>query len=94
MRAQSFQVSFQVSEGNFCLRPSAKDLGITPVVVVVVVVLVLFRLSHFLNKINLREKNISVVGNLTGVLWHPSQALYQLGYSNVVTIKWYVIFLT
>ena len=36
----------------FCLRPSAKDLGITGVVIV----LFLFHLSHFLFKRNLSEK--------------------------------------
>ena len=36
---------------NFCLWPSAKDQGITGVVVVVL------HLVHFLIKTNLREKN-------------------------------------
>ena len=43
----------------FCLRPSAKDLGITRVVVAV---LVLFHSSHFLFKINLSGKNSSPPG--------------------------------
>ena len=40
----------------FCLRPSAKDLGITRIVVLVLV-LFLSHLSHFLFKRSLSEKN-------------------------------------
>ena len=52
----------------FCLWPSAKDQGITWVVVVVLLVLVLVlvlvhHLVHFLLKINLSEKNIPLLGN-------------------------------
>ena len=43
---------------NFCLRPSAKDQGITSVVFLVVLV----HLVHFLIKRNLREKNSSQPG--------------------------------
>ena len=57
----------------FCLRPSAKDQGITWVVVVLVVV---HHLVHFLLKINLSE---------TWVLLHLSQALYQLCNGKIVT---------
>ena len=51
----------------FCLRPSAKDQGITWVVVVLVVavvvlVLVLLHLVHFLIKRNLREKKSPQLG--------------------------------
>ena len=75
---------------SFCLRPSAKDLGITRVVVV----LVLFHVSHFLIKRNLSEKNSSSERNQIGVLQHPSQVLYQLSYNNIGTYAWKVIFLT
>ena len=64
--------------GNFCLRPPAKDQGITRVVVdvdvVVVLVLVLHHLVHFLFKRNLSEKKISLTGNRTRVLQIYSQA--------------------
>ena len=40
----------------FCLRPLAKDQGITRVVVVLLVLLVLHLLVYFLIKRNLREK--------------------------------------
>ena len=63
---------------DFCLRPSAKDLGITRVVVV----LVLFHLSHLLFKRNLNEKKIHPSGKQPGVLEHASQALQQLSLSD------------
>ena len=71
---------------SFCLRPLAKDQGITLVVVVLllVVVLVVNHLVHFLLKINLSEKHFSLLGNRIGVLMLPSQALYQLSYINIV----------
>ena len=43
----------------FCLLPSAKDLGMTGVLVVVAV---LFQLSHFLFRRNLSEKKSSLSG--------------------------------
>ena len=45
---------------HFCLQPSAKDLGITGVVVLAVVLVLLFHLSHFLFKRNLSEKILPV----------------------------------
>ena len=65
---------------TFCRRPSAKDLGITRVVAV------LFHLSHFLFKRNRSEKNLSLIGTQIRGFWHPSQALYQLSNSNIVTL--------
>ena len=59
----------------FCLRPWAKDQGITWVGVVLLLVLV-HHLVHFLFKRNLKEKKFSLTGNLTGVLQLPSQALF------------------
>ena len=64
---------------NYCLRPSAKDQGITLVAVV------LSDRSHFLFKRNLWGKKFSLARNWIRVLWNPSQALYQLSYSNIVT---------
>ena len=77
----------------FGLRPSAKDQGITWVVVVLLLVLV-HHLAHFLLKINSSESNLSLPGNRTGVLLLPSQALYQLSYGNIDTNCWKIIYLT
>ena len=74
----------------FCLRPSAKDQGITQVVVVVAVVFLLLvfplvhYLVHFLFIINLREK-FFFPGNQNRDLLFPSRAFYQLSYSEIVT---------
>ena len=58
--------------GYFCLRPSAKDQGITSVVVVVVVVVVLFHhLVYFPIKRNLREKKASELGFEPGTSRFP-----------------------
>ena len=46
----------------YCLQPSAKDLGITRIVVDVDVVVVLFHLSHFLFKRNSGENNSPTFG--------------------------------
>ena len=78
---------------TFCLRPSAKDQGITWVVAVLLVLLV-HHLVHFLLKINLCEKNFSLPVNWTGVLLLTSQAHYQLSYGNIVTNCWKIICLT
>ena len=58
---------------GFCLRLSAKDQGITRVVAVVVggVLLVIFHLSHFLFKRNLREKHSSELRLKTGSFSTP-----------------------
>ena len=66
----------------YCLRPLAKDQGITWVVLV----LVLHHLVHFLLKIILSEKKFSLPGNQTRVLLLPRQALNQLSYSATDTI--------
>ena len=76
----------------FCLRPSAKDQGITWVVLVLVVIL--HHLVHLLFKINLSEKKFSLPGNRTGVLILPSQALSQLSYSTTDTNSLEIFYLT
>ena len=66
---------------HFCLQPSAKDQGITWVVVLLGLV---HHLVHFLFKINLSEKKFSLPGNQTGVLLLPSRAL-----STELRLNWY-----
>ena len=61
---QKFSLCAQL---NCCLRPSAKDQGITRVVVV------LFHLSQFLFKRNLFEKNYSWLGIELGSLCSPAK---------------------
>ena len=68
---------------SFCLRPSAKDQGITLVVVVVVVVLVVLvlvlvlvlHLVHFLIKRNLKEKKSPKLGIEPGTSRSTAQHL-------------------
>ena len=66
----------------FCQRPSAKDQGITWVLVVLV--LVVHHLVHFLLKIHLSEKNSPFLGNEPGPLAPQpstlSTELWQLSY--------------
>ena len=73
---------------HYSLRPSAKDQGITWVVIHV------HHLVHFLLKINISENNFSLPGTQTGVFLLPSQALYQLSYGNIDTNCWKIIYLT
>ena len=77
---QQFSLKFSLLLHSvlFCMRPSAKDLGITRVVIV----LVLFRLAHFLFKRNLSEKKFSISGYQSEVLLLTSQ----LSYSDIVKI--------
>ena len=71
------------NQQDFSLRPPAEDLGITQFSALVV--LVIFHLSHFL--LNQSEwKKFYLIRNQSSVLWHPSRALYQLSYSNTVTL--------
>ena len=72
---------------HFCLRPLAKDQGITWVVLV-------HHLVHFLLKINLSENFFSFPWNRTRVLLVPSQALYQLSYGCIDTLLWKIIYFT
>ena len=65
----------------FCLRPSAKDKGITWVVVLVVLV---HHLVHFLIKRNLSGKKFSRAGIQTWDLQITSLALYQLRYRDII----------
>ena len=62
---------------DFCLRPSAKDQGITRVVLVAAVLVLVHHLVHFLIKRNLSEKN-------SPHLQITSLALYQLSYRDIV----------
>ena len=50
----------------FCLQPSAKDQGITRVVVVLLVLVLVLHLVHFFIKRNLREKNSPQTGYKPG----------------------------
>ena len=75
---------FAPPKWSICLRPPAKDQGITWVVLVSVV---LCNLVHFHLKINLSEKNFSLPGIWTKVLLLPSQALYQMSIDTL--IHWY-----
>ena len=60
------EIAHKQEEGqiqHFSLRPSAKDQGITGVVVLVLVLVLVHHLVHFLFRINLSEKNFSLPGN-------------------------------
>ena len=78
---------------TFCLRPSAKDLGITRVVVVVVVV-VLFHLSHFLFKRNLSEKSSSSPGIESGSFGTPAKCSINWATDTLVNLWWKINYLT
>ena len=71
----------------FCLRPSAKDQGITFVFVVVLV----HHLVHFLFKRNLSEKKSSLTGNQTNVLQIHSQAHIHWATKPCILLMWNLI---
>ena len=60
-------------KAHFCLRPSAKDQGITWVLVVVLLLLLVHHLVHFLLKRNLSEKNSPRSGIEPGSFSSPAK---------------------
>ena len=77
---------------GFCLRPLAKDQGITSVVFVAIVVVV-HHLVHFLFKRNLSEKNLPDLESNRGPS-DPQPSTYPLSYRAidifVVKIDFYI----